>query len=245
MLASGHVGLRAIELASDVAAEDLAFVGVDEDGNPDLVSIQATAQHATVMSVGRRVSASVPATLAALEVDILVLAWWPYIIRTPLLDAPRLGCLNFHPSLLPHNRGKDPNFWALAEQRPYGATIHWVSEGIDDGPIAFQTEVPSTWEDTGATLYAKGIAAMLGLFESSLPAIVAGDIPCVPQGDYGSSHNRAELDIKSLIDLDAPTTARDVLNLVRARTFPPHPAARFADDTGTFEVRVTISRVET
>ena len=179
--------------------------------------------------------------LAALNLDLIILAWWPYIVKKELLDLPRLGCLNFHPSYLPYNRGKNYNFWALVEENPFGVSLHWVDEGIDTGDIAFQRRVETTWEDTGATLYAKAQEEIVRLFRESYPAIKSGNIPRVPQDlQLGSSHFARELDDASKIELDKTYSARALLNILRARTFPPHPAAWFTADGKTYEVRVEI-----
>ncbi len=57
------------------------------------------------------------------------------IFRRSLLDLPRRGVLNIHPGLLPEYRGIDPVLWALADGGELGATVHLMSEGIDEGPI--------------------------------------------------------------------------------------------------------------
>lgn len=177
------------------------------------------------------------------DLDLVVLAWWPYLVREPLLSRPRLGFLNFHPSLLPHDRGKHPNFWTLVEGTPYGVSLHWIDAGVDSGAVAFQQELDKTWEDTGETLYRRGQEAIVELFERSWPRIRAGDIPREPQDpEAGCRHAAADLEPASRIDLDAQYRARDLLNLLRARTFPPHPGAWFEDEGQRYEVRVRIER---
>jgi methionyl-tRNA formyltransferase len=179
----------------------------------------------------------------ALDLDLIVLAWWPHLIKAPLLQMPRLGCLNLHPSLLPHNRGKDYNFWNLVEDVPFGVTIHWVDEGVDSGPVAFQAAIEKSWEDTGETLYLKAQTALEALFREQFDRIGQGEIPREPQRlEQGSFHRRSELEPASRLDLDRPTTARALLNLLRARTFPPHPAAWFEEAGRRYEVRVEIRR---
>lgn len=193
---------------------------------------------------GHTAQSDVAALLRELSVDVGLLAWWPRIVRQEVIDAPTNGLLNLHPSLLPHCRGKDPNFWAIVEGAPFGVTLHFVDAGIDTGPIAFQAEIPVSWEDTGGSLYAKAQAAAVTLVEHSLDAILAGEVPRRAQEPTaGSFHLRNELDGASRLDLDAPTTARAVLDLLRARTFPPHPAVRFTDGGTEYEARVEIRRV--
>ena len=182
--------------------------------------------------------------LRALGLDLVLLAWWPYIVRKELIDIPRLGCLNFHPSLLPYNRGKNYNFWAIVEQVPFGVTLHWTSEEVDCGDIAFQSPIETTWEDTGATLYRKAQDEIVRLFQEKWPEIKLGHIPRIPQDlNRGSFRLGRELDEASKIELDATYAARSLLNLLRARTFAPHPAARFVEGAETFEVRVEIRKV--
>ena len=177
------------------------------------------------------------------QIDLGVLAWWPFIIKPTLLSIPSIGFLNFHPSLLPHNRGKDPNFWTLKDQTPAGVSIHFVDEGIDTGDVAFQALLETSWEDTGESLYARSKQSLVQLFRENLPRICAGDIPRVPQSNIeGSFHKRQEIDPASRLDLDASYRGRDLLNLLRARTFAPHPGAWFVDREQRYEVRVTISK---
>jgi methionyl-tRNA formyltransferase len=180
----------------------------------------------------------------SLQLDAIVLCWWPHLIRGPQLGLARRHILNMHPSLLPHCRGKDPNFWCLVEGRPHGVTIHHVDQSVDGGDIAFQKQIAVSWEDTGETLYRKAEAAMIDLFKESYDAIAADAVPRRRQDSAsGSFHRRAELDPASLIDLGATYSGRELLNLIRARTFPPHPACRFIDGGETYEVRIAVKKL--
>jgi len=179
------------------------------------------------------------------DVDLAILAWWPHIVPRDLVALPRLGFLNCHPSLLPHNRGKHYNFWAIVEEAPFGVSIHWVGERVDGGDVAFQAPIATSWEDTGETLFHKARAAMVELFRASYDRIRRGDIPRIPQDlAQGSFHKASELDAASRIDLDAGVRARDLLNLLRARTFAGYPAAWFTDGGERYEVRVEIRKVD-
>jgi len=82
--------------------------------------------------------------------DLGCLVWWPRIIKNPLLELPKLGFINTHPSFLPFNRGKHYNFWALVEQAPFGVTLHFADEGVDTGDIIAQRSIPYDWEDSAA-----------------------------------------------------------------------------------------------
>jgi methionyl-tRNA formyltransferase len=115
---------------------------------------------------------------------------------------------------------------------------------IDSGDIAFQREIAYGWEDTGKTLYEKASKSIVELFRECYPRIVAFDIPRRRQDpSEGSFHRRSELEDRSLMALDCKNTIRDILNLLRARTFEPHPACRFVEGESTYEVRLTIQKM--
>ena len=243
VFATGPVGLEVVSLTADQSPESLVLLGLDVAASAEAkAEMMAAGPRSVALEIGRRPDDATVDALAGADLDLIVLAWWPYIVPDSILGLPRLGCLNFHPSLLPHNRGKDPNFWALVEQRPYGVTLHFADSSTDGGDIAYQREIPVTWQDTGGTLYRRGLEAIVDLYREHLPEILAGEIPRARQPSGGSYHRRSELDAASELHLDAPTTGRDVLNLLRARTFPPHPAAWFVDDGVRYEARISIER---
>ena len=184
--------------------------------------------------------------LKDLKLDLAILAWWPYILKASVFSIPKLGCLNFHPSLLPYNRGKHYNFWTIVEETPFGVTLHWVDQGIDTGDIAFQQEISKTWEDTGQTLYYKAQKAIVSLFKESWPMIANKNIPRNPQPlNTGTYHHSQDLHSASEIKLTDTYTGSQLLNILRARTFPPHPGAWFLDQDGKkYQVRVHIEQIE-
>ncbi|MES2648333.1 MAG: formyltransferase family protein [Bacteroidota bacterium] len=182
--------------------------------------------------------------IKSLELEYIILAWWPYILKEPILSIPLKGVINFHPSFLPYNRGKHYNFWNLIEEVPFGVTLHFVDNTIDGGDIIFQKRIDTTWEDTGETLYFKAQEAMTKLFEEAYPEIKAGNYTRIKQNlNEGSFHFGKELEGASCIKLDEKYTARELLNILRARTFAPHPGSRFEDSDGKYEVRISIEKI--
>ncbi|WP_052184913.1 formyltransferase family protein [Methylotenera sp. N17] len=176
--------------------------------------------------------------------DLGILAWWPNIIKEPIISAPKLGFINFHPSYLPFNRGKHYNFWALVEQCPFGVSLHKVDNGIDTGNIVSQKLIDYDWEDNGETLYNKAQEEIVSLFKATYPAIRNGNFNAVPQDlALGSFHLASELDNASKINLDDQYTARELLNTLRARTFKGHPSCWFEEADGKkYEVRIQINK---
>jgi methionyl-tRNA formyltransferase len=249
IFADGSVGSAILEVAVSKAADQImTIVFASKTGLQDF---NRSPLSRVLGSNCRRLSwpdlqdAATFQSLLDHPVDVVFLAWWPHILKLHHLQLANEAVLNIHPSLLPHCRGKDPNFWALIEQRPYGVTIHHVDETIDGGDIAFQNPLPVTWSDTGKSLYLKSQAAAVSLFEESLPSILAGVIPRIKQDQAdGTMHYRRELEPASVLNLDHRAPIRDVLNRLRARTFEPHPACRFSEDGKTYEVRIDIREIE-
>ena len=152
------------------------------------------------------------------------LVWWPKIVSSDIINLFDGRLVNTHPSYLPYNRGKNYNFWALVEQCPFGVTLHFVDEGIDTGPILFQEIIDYDWLDTGESLFYKAKHAMVNLLCTSIPDLIGNNFtPKLQPKDLGSMHFSTELDPASTIDLDEPTTARELFNLLRARTFRRPP----------------------
>jgi methionyl-tRNA formyltransferase len=238
-MADGRVGRAATELILKAKPEALvALVTINERPWPDL-SLPQTCNQYTWAAANVTNGHSL---LQSERLDILILAWWPHLLKGDLLTVAPI-ILNTHPSYLPYGRGKDPNFWAIVEGRPFGVTIHHVNASIDGGDVAFQKEIPVSWEDNGRSLYERAINEMTSLFSKSLPQILYGEIPRQPQvAEAARIHFRRELEAASRLSLDETMTVRRLLNLLRARTFPPYPACRFTDGESEFEVRIEIKR---
>ncbi len=173
-----------------------------------------------------------------------ILAWWPFIIKESLIAFPTYGFINTHPSMLPYNRGKHYNFWAIVEEAPFGVSLHQVTPGIDNGDIVAQLPIVYDWLDTGETLYLKAKEAMVSLFISNYHNLRENRINRIPQPKgIGSFHLGSELDSASCIQLDKQYSGRQLLNLLRARTFYGKPACWFVDNNNeTYEVRISIEK---
>jgi len=245
VFAGAAVGLA---VGRALAAQGARCAGLVLDAaDPAGVNVELAGLHLAgeVRRVARRWSAEELGWLRGLAADWIVLAWWPYIVDREVITAARGGCLNFHPSLLPHGAGRNPNFWALVEGTPFGVTIHHVTEEIDGGDIAWQEPLPVTWEDTGATLHARAREAVAALFARHWLELERGEVPRHPQPAGARRYHRGgAMQAASVLALEERRPVREVLDLLRARTFEPHPAVRFEDAGKTYEVRISIREVK-
>lgn len=243
-LANNRVGLAAVELLRRDGT-DIAGLVVHP---PDRHKLRDEIIAATGLPADRIFDASTlrdPAVLsriAALDADLALSVYFGYLLRPEFLALFRGNVLNLHPALLPYNRGAHPNVWSIVDGTPAGATLHYVDPGVDTGDIVAQLEVPVSSADTAATLYTKLEAAALDLLAATWPAIRAGTAARTPQPTAtGTSHKVRDLAALDRIDLDRPTTARALINLLRARSFPPYPGAYIEVDGRRIYLRLELT----
>lgn len=94
--------------------------------------------------------------VAAGKPQLVVLAGFMRIVGSPVLDAFQGRMINLHPSLLPLYRGTDTYQRALeAGDAQHGASIHFVTEELDGGPVISQVTIPILEGDDAATLAAR------------------------------------------------------------------------------------------
>ena len=80
--------------------------------------------------------------------DMIWVADYKFILPKEIIIIPKYGAINFHPSLLPHYRGRAPLNWAMINGEKYtGLTVHMIDEGIDSGDIIHQEKIEISKED--------------------------------------------------------------------------------------------------
>jgi methionyl-tRNA formyltransferase len=121
--------------------------------------------------------------------DVMVVVAYGQILPAGLLNAPRLGTLNVHASLLPRHRGPAPIEWSiLSGDHETGVTIMQMDAGVDTGPILAQARLPLAPDATANPL--EGQLANLGarLMVQTLDGLAHGRIMPVPQPAEGATH---------------------------------------------------------
>jgi formyltetrahydrofolate-dependent phosphoribosylglycinamide formyltransferase len=115
--------------------------------------------------------AAIDAALRAAGVEIVCLAGYMRLLTPYLVGRWRGRMLNIHPSLLPAYPGLDTHARALAAgETRHGCTVHLVTEGMDEGPILAQAEVPVLAGDTEAALAARVLEQEHRLYAATLAA---------------------------------------------------------------------------
>ena len=236
IFADGLVGEKFIHFLMDNFCSDVALVVTAE--------LNEIYQEVTSRGFSAYVFDSEEDVLANLDghIDLGILAWWPRILSSRLVTYPKLGFINTHPSFLPYNRGKHFSFWAIVENAPFGVTLHKVDKKIDGGEIVAQSKIYYDWLDSGGSLYHKAQMAMLQLIIEMYPQLREGNLKSIKQDlNSGSFHYASEIEAASRIELDKYYTGRDLINLLRARTFEGYPGCWFEDDGNRYEISIKIS----
>jgi folate-dependent phosphoribosylglycinamide formyltransferase PurN len=118
----------------------------------------------------------------SLGVDLIVVAAFGRILQRALIEVPRVGCINVHPSFLPRYRGPEPWYWALANgEKTTGVTVHHIDEGIDTGDVILQEELEIHPHETESSLRDRSIQVASGLLRKAVPLLLAGTAPRIPQ----------------------------------------------------------------
>jgi methionyl-tRNA formyltransferase len=172
---------------------------------------------------------------AALNADVAVVAAYGLILPQPVLDAPKLGCLNIHASLLPRWRGAAPIHRAvMAGDAETGVTIMKMEAGLDTGPMLHKVAVPVGRKTTGelfGELGEVGAAAMVEVLAdlSAFPPEVQDDAAAI----YAPKIDKAEAKIDWSQDTEA------IERLVRG--LAPFPGAWFG--LGDERVKLLLAEV--
>jgi methionyl-tRNA formyltransferase len=153
--------------------------------------------------------------LADLRPEVTVLVAYGEYVPPSLLDLPRRGSINLHPSLLPRWRGSTPVQSAiLAGDEATGVSIILMDRGLDTGPVLAQRSVRIEPEETQPQLSARLASAGAELLAETLPLWLRGEIEPSPQGDAGATLTRTLSKEDGLIDWGLP--AGELARRVRA-----------------------------
>lgn len=158
-----------------------------------------------------------------LQADLAILAFVTQIVPPPVFNAPRLGSICFHPSLLPQYRGRSAINWSLIKgETKTGVSLFWVDEGIDTGPILLQKTVAIDPDDTTGTLYfSKLFPVGVEAISEAVDLIKAGNPPRIEQDESLANYDPPCGDEHACIDWAKP--AQEVYNLIRG--CDPQPGA--------------------
>jgi methionyl-tRNA formyltransferase len=200
--------------------------------------------HAEALRLG--IEARTPKTLRdaetqsafrALELDCAVVVAYGLILPEEILEAPRLGCLNVHASLLPRWRGAAPIQRALiAGDLETGVGIMKMDAGLDTGGVLAEARTPIAADETAESLYDRLAAMGATLLADTLDKYAAGEITAVAQPDAGVTYAHKLERGEGALDFSRP--AAELERTIRALN--PWPGTWFEHDG----VRIKVAACE-
>ncbi|WP_224816913.1 methionyl-tRNA formyltransferase [Hasllibacter sp. MH4015] len=165
-------------------------------------------------------NADAQAEFAALEADVAVVVAYGLILPQPILDAPRLGCVNVHASDLPRWRGAAPIQRAImAGDRTTGVCLMQMEAGLDTGPVLHRMLCDIGPEDTSGDLHDRLSGMGADLIRAALPNLER--LVAEPQPEGGVTY--AEKISKSEAKVDWTAPAPHIDRLIRGLS--PFPGA--------------------
>jgi len=158
-----------------------------------------------------------------LKPDLNVMAFVTSILPDSILNYPKMGTIQYHPSLLPKHRGGSAINWAIINgETKTGISVFWPDRGVDTGPILLQKEVEISPDDTVGSLYFEklfplGIEALV----EGIELIKKGIAPRIPQNESQATYEGLCTEKDAIINWSAPIDR--VYNLIRGTN--PQPGA--------------------
>jgi phosphoribosylglycinamide formyltransferase-1 len=183
MISGGGSNMAALIDASRVADYPVEFVGVISDHKDAGGLTKAEAAGVPAIAFERKDYASkaaheaaILAHLASLDLDLICLAGYMRLLSAGFIGTWRGRIVNIHPSLLPLFPGLHTHQRAIdAGARLAGCSVHFVTEGVDDGPLVAQAAVPVLEGDTAETLAARVLKAEHKLYAAAVRKVASGE----------------------------------------------------------------------
>jgi len=162
--------------------------------------------------------------ILSIKPDLIVIADYKFIIPEKIIAIPRLGAINFHPSILPKYRGRAPVNWAMINgEDKVGLTVHFIDKEVDSGPIIDQKIIDVSFEDTIKDVHEKYFPVYKELARSTATKFTMENFESYPQPSLNNnSVYPARYPNDGIIFWEKNSLV--IYNLIRAVTYP-YPGA--------------------
>lgn len=148
-----------------------------------------------------------------LKPDLIIVGSWGEKFKKEILKT--VPCVNFHPALLPKNRGANPYFWVIYNnQKVTGLSVHFMDEKFDSGDIILQEAITVDENETGKSLKEKTVRLAVSMVKELLELFDKGQIQPIKQDEKFASYE-PQLSEKNVI-IDLNQSQKDVSRHLRA-----------------------------
>lgn len=178
---------------------------------------------------------------ADLDLDVAIVVAYGLLLPAPILEAPRLGCLNLHASLLPRWRGAAPIQRAImAGDTETGVMVMQMDEGLDTGPVLGTARIAITGDMTASDLHDELATIGAPLMVDTLAKLAAGEVIPAEQSEEGVTYAKKIDKAEARIDWTRPAKELDC----HIRGLSPFPGAYFEIIRKGKPERVKVLRAE-
>ena len=168
-----------------------------------------------------RVDENLVKKIKSISPDVIFSIYYRKILPKTLIEIPKLGCINIHPSLLPKYRGPIPTAWAIERGEDFfGVTIHYMDEGIDTGDILVQNKYSIGKTETGYELYSRAMKIGAQLLKENFEKIITKKLQSTPQKGKSSYFGKK----KGKYAIDWKDSAININNKIRVHSSPYNQA---------------------
>jgi methionyl-tRNA formyltransferase len=194
-------------------------------GKVDPLKTAADKHGIPVRQPARMRSPEVVEEFKSFDPELTVMAFVTAFVPMEMLEYPKHGAIQYHPSLLPKHRGGSAINWAIIKgDTKTGLSIFWPDDGWDTGPILLQKEVEIDPDDTVGSLYFNklfplGVEAMV----ESVRLVKEGKAPKIPQDLSQGEHE----DLCKKMDIDWSQPIDQVYNVIRGCNPAPGASTTF------------------
>ena len=219
-------GRSVMEAIADAGKDEIVgvFPPADREGRPlDPLKEGALERSIPVHQHGKYRSEESISAFKALDADLCVMAFVTDIVPDDMIEAPKLGTIQYHPSLLPKHRGPSSINWPIIQgETMTGLTIFWPDKGLDTGPVLLQKETEIGPDDTLGSLYFDRLYPMgvEGMVEA-IEMVRDGAAPRIVQDESQATYESWAKAEVGVVDWSQPVAT--VYNLIRGCN--PQPGA--------------------
>ena len=157
-------------------------------------------------------------SLQELNADFIITVYWAHLLSNDVIQCAN-DSVNFHPAPLPINKGWYPHVHSIIDGSALGVTLHRIEIGADTGPIWAQKKLELGLYETSKEIYQRLKNEIFILFAANWGKIKSGEIQPVNQVGQGNYHKKNEIQDLDCISLEQTTTAKSLINKLRARSF--------------------------
>jgi len=162
--------------------------------------------------------------LPKMDIDLIVSFLYWRIIKEPLISAPKLGCINFHPAPLPEYRGVAPYTKGILNgAKEWAVTAHHIDSSIDTGDIIGSHPVEINEDDTAYSLMGRSNAVLFKLFRKVIGNYMYGKEFDPIKQEGGSYFSKKDFEESREIQKRDPRAL--IERKTRAYWCPPHEGA--------------------